>query len=130
MGSDHRATGPPEASSRPRVTRQLLNAAVPGDVPPPLGVSGTGPVLAALPLPWYREPVSGCPAGPRPWDRAAVATGSPEGRARAPCCPPAAEPPCTWCRSGLFAATPVSGVPTDTLLTKLTEGAFVSSVSR
>jgi|26BtaG_2_1085354.scaffolds.fasta_scaffold05114_3 hypothetical protein len=64
MRSGHRATGLPEGRSRPRAARQLLNAAVPGDVPPPLGVSGTGPGLAALPLLRHREPLSGCPCWP------------------------------------------------------------------
>ncbi|AKV95746.1 hypothetical protein ACP86_05975 [Marinobacter sp. CP1] len=42
------ATGLPEARSRPRAARQLPDAAVPGDVPPALGVSGTGSLLAAF----------------------------------------------------------------------------------
>jgi hypothetical protein len=63
-GSDTEATGLPEGRSRLPAARQRLNAVVPGDDPPALGVSGTGPVLAALPLPWYREPLSGCPCWP------------------------------------------------------------------
>ena len=43
IGSGHRATCSPEGRSRLPTARQLPNAAVLGDVPPPLGVSGTGP---------------------------------------------------------------------------------------
>jgi len=64
MNQTTMTTGLPEGRSRLPAVRQLLNAAIPGDVPQPLGVSGTGPGLAALPLLRHREPLSGCPCWP------------------------------------------------------------------
>jgi hypothetical protein len=84
----------------------------------------------ALLLPRHREPASGCPCWPSGHGIRHRATGLPEGRSRFPAAlqlPNAAVP-----GDGLTCCCgpPVSGVPPDTLLTKLTEGAFVSSVSR
>ena len=98
-GSDQRPDRQIEGRSRLPAVRHLLNRSVPGAKLLPLGIAKTGPVLAVPPPPGSLVPGAGLPLsllasrhGIRPlaWPPA-------RGLLPAPCCPPAAELPSTWC---------------------------------